>query len=120
MPAARLDRLPELVVHHRRERRRVARRLDVRPRRRQRHDLHRHAVFVEHILPVREVAMSADGNVVVARVMQVRIAVFIDGDLDAALSRLQRLHVSRWVVMVVKVDHGHEGVSRRNKPGVRR
>ena len=119
VPAARLDRFPELVVHHRRERRRVSRRLDVRSRRRQRHDLHRDAVLVQHVLPVREIAMSADGDVVVARIVKVRVAVFIDGDLDAALSRLQRLHVLRRIVMIVKVDHGHAHVSTGNRPEVR-
>ena len=47
---ARVDRLLELVVHHRRQPHRRRRRLDVRPRRRQRDDLHRHAVLVEHLL----------------------------------------------------------------------
>ena len=66
--------LAERVVYQRSELHRAPRRLDVRPRRGQRDDLHVDAVLVEHAGAIGEIAMAADGDVVVARVVQDRVA----------------------------------------------
>ena len=58
-------------------------------------------------MPVREVAMAAHGDVEVARVVNHRIPIGIHLDPDRALPALERLHVARRVVVVVKVDHSH-------------
>ena len=69
-------------------------------------------VLPEHAFAVVQVAMAGHQDVVVAGVMDVRSGVSVDRHTDAALTRLQRLHVLRWIVVVVKIDHAHSHVSR--------
>jgi hypothetical protein len=114
MRSARVHGLLELVVDQRRQSDGRRRRLHVRTRRRQGEDLHRHAVLVQDFLPVAEIAMAAHGDIEIARVMEHRIAVGVDGHSDAALAGLQCQQVLRRIEVAMKVDDAHAGGSIRN------
>jgi hypothetical protein len=67
-----------------------------------------HAVLGQHLLAVVDVAVAADGDVVIAGVMQAGIAIGIDGDAHGAGARLQRLQVSGRVKVVVEINDSHQ------------
>src|SRR5207249_2633530 len=102
------DRFAEFVVDERGELPRALRRLDMRAWGRQRQHLHRDAVLVENAGAVCEVAMAADRDVVVARIVDNRVAVGVDGDANARSPRPERVQVFRWVVMVMKINNCHD------------
>ena len=60
------------------------------------------------VLPVRDVAMAAHHDVVVARIVDDRIAVGVVRDLERAAGRSERVEVLGRVVVIVKVDDRHE------------
>ena len=104
---SRLHGFAEFVVDKRGELRGALRRLDLRTRRGQRGDLHGDAVLVEHIGAIREIAVAAHGDVVVAGVMDHRIAVRIGRHPHAAAARSQGVEILRWVVVVVEINYRH-------------
>jgi len=65
------------------------------------------AVAVEHLLPVGDVPVPADGDVDVPRRVEHRIAVGVVADGQDALVGPQRLQERRRVEVVVDIDHGH-------------
>jgi hypothetical protein len=83
------------------------RRLDVRARRRERDDLRVHVMLVEHVLPVRDVAMPANHHVVVARVMHDRVALGVVRESSGSFPRRKGVEVLRRIVVIVKVDNLH-------------
>ena len=85
----------------------VRRRLDVRPGRRERDDLRVHAFLLEHLLAVRDVAMPGDRDVVVAGVVDVRVACRVDRDADDALAGAERVEVLGRIEVVVDVNDRH-------------
>src|SRR6185503_3791042 len=112
----RLEAAPALVaypckrvVRDLRELGRHRRRFHVGARRRERDHLRRHAVLIEHVLAVRDVAMPADHDVVIAGVVDDGIALRVVRDLQAASGRPEGIEVLGRVVMVVEVDDLHCG-----------
>ena len=79
----------------------------MRPRRRQRDDLGVDALLVEHGLAVRDVAMPGDHDVVVAGIVDDRIAVGVDGDVERTARRRERVEVFGRVIVIMEVDDGH-------------
>src|SRR5262249_46994978 len=69
-----------------------------------------HAELVEHRLPVGDVAVAAHHDVVVARVVDDRVARAVGGERERAAGRAQGVQVLRRVVMVVDVDDRHSGL----------
>ncbi len=102
-----LHDLRERVVHEAREADGALGRLDVRAGRRERDHLRVDAFLLEHVLAIRDVAMPAHRDVVVARIVETRIALGVDRQLDDAVARLERVEVFRRIEVVVNVNqHG--------------
>src|SRR5947209_3081170 len=76
-------------------------------RRSESNDLGIYTGIFQYLLAVIDVAMPANGHVVITGIMQLRIAFRIVGDAYGAGSLLQGLDVLRWIVMIVKVNDGH-------------
>ena len=51
--------------------------------------------------------MAGHGDVVVAGIVDARIAVVVDGDFDGAGAGAQRVEVFGRIVVIVKVNDGH-------------
>ncbi len=62
------------------------------------------AFLLEHALAIRDVAMSAHGDVVVAGIVQARIALGVDRQLDGAVAGLERVEVLGRIEVVVNVN----------------
>ncbi len=98
----------ERVVHEPGQGGGARRRLDVRARRREGQYLQVHALALQHLLAIGDVAVPAHGNVVVARVADDRIALVVGGQLHGRGALPQRVEVFRRIVVVVKIDdHPH-------------
>jgi hypothetical protein len=96
--------LGKSIVDELSESHRSSGRLDVRARRCERDYLGRDALTLEHPLAILDVAMSGDGDVVVARVMQTRISFGIDCNPDDAVAAAERVKILRRIEMIVDVD----------------
>ena len=66
------------------------------------------AMLSQHAFAIRDIAMSAHRNVVVAGIVKDRIAFNIDCDAHAARSRSKRIEVSLRVEVIVEVDDPHQ------------
>src|SRR5262245_18118289 len=66
-------------------------------------------MIVQHALPVCDVTMAATHDVVVAGIMDDRIPMVVNRDLQDAAGRLECVEIFRRVVVVVKIDDGHAG-----------
>ena len=62
--------------------------------------------IVQHFAADLEVALAGDGDVVIAGIVEQRVAVIVDGDFDRAFAGLQRFQISGRIVMIVKVNDG--------------
>src|SRR5690242_1405090 len=89
--------------------------LNVRARRGERDDLSVDFGFAQDLGPIGDVAVAAHGNVVVARVVQLRIALGVVVNADGAWSLLNGLHVLRRIVMIMEVDRWHAKLAFRSK-----
>ena len=63
-----------------------------------------HALALEHFLAIGDVAMSADGDVIVARVVNAGISFCIDGEFDGAIAGFQGVEVLGGIKMIVDVN----------------
>src|SRR6266849_1937207 len=79
----------------------------MRSRRRERQDLLRDAVLVEHSRPVGQVAVSSDRDVVVTWIVNDRIAFRVDRDAHARRTRPKRVKILRRVIVIVHINHEH-------------
>jgi hypothetical protein len=71
------------------------------------YDLSIDAGVAQDLLAVVDVAVAANGNIVVAGIVQSGIAGVVMGDPDCAGSLFNGLYVFGWVVMVMEVDDRH-------------
>jgi hypothetical protein len=95
------------VLRHLDGRRRL---FEVRARRGERDHLLVDAVFLQHAFAEVEIAMAGHEDVVVARIMQPRIALGVEVHADSRGAFLDRGKILGRVVMIVEVDF-HECVS---------
>jgi hypothetical protein len=51
--------------------------------------------------------MPGDGDVVIAGIVDTRVAIFVDGDLNSAGSRSQRVEIGRGIEVVMEIDGPH-------------
>src|ERR1700688_1307724 len=122
-PALVADHRGEGVVDQAGQPHRLRRRLHVGPGSGQAQHLGVHPQLLQQLLAVVDVVVAADGDVVVARVVQARVALGVDGDPHIGVAGAQRVEVRRRVEVVVAVDHGHgrkgtSGVRGYNTPGM--
>ncbi len=111
--ALRAHHLRERVVHQRRKFHGVCGRFHVRPGSRQRNHLHVDAVFCEFAFAKIDVAMPAHRDVVIAGIMQPRIALRVEINFHHARTRAQRIQIRRRIVMIVNINNRHSGFSSR-------
>jgi len=76
----------------------------VRSRRRERDYLRVDAFSLEHALAILDVAMALNRDVVVTRIMNARIPLRVDRQLDNAVAGLERVEVFRRIEVVVDVN----------------
>ena len=67
-------------------------------------DLRIDAFVLEHLLAIRDVAMTLDGHVVVTRIVDAGIALFVHGQLDDAVSAAESVQVFGRIEMIVDVN----------------
>src|SRR5438876_5830502 len=79
----------------------------MRARRREAEHLPINAMLVQHGLAISDVAMTAHSDVVVARVMQNRVAVAVDRHLNSARSGAERVEIRLRIKVIVEVDDLH-------------
>ena len=60
--------------------------------------------LLEHVLAIRDVAVAAHRDVVVARIVETRIALGVDRELDGAVAGLERVEVFGRIEVVVDVN----------------
>src|SRR5262249_29393748 len=66
-------------------------------------------VLRQNLLAILDVAMPANGDVVIARIVNERIALGVDRDADRARPRPQRVQICRRIKMVVKINDRQRG-----------
>src|SRR5262249_13200085 len=86
---------------------RARRGFDVRSRGREGQDLRVDTEVLQDLLAVIDIAMAGDGDVVVAGIVDARIAVVVDVNLHGAARLAERGEVGGRIVVVVKVNDGH-------------
>ena len=70
-------------------------------------DLGVHTGLAQHLFPVINVAMAAHRDVVIARIVQRRIALIVMSNAHGAWPFFDGFNVLRRVVVVVKINEGH-------------